>query len=244
MKVILLSNHLPLQSVLGGGFGEETVLQGAVTERRLPPVTRVLLRRRHARPVRIREPQDAVADLCGVLPSTSWRLVEKCLEFGVGLWGEGVDGTMGVIGASPRSWARMLNESRRCNITQRQRYDGRWTFFFHQSRVRHVIKARGEDEFGFDEALGWPLRFCERRVLLRITCYVDQSSMGLGGLKNNALLLYHHDVHSRFCFRHSRTMVYYFTSNVVSPPAQIYVGKDKFESALHATGEAGILLTE
>jgi len=25
-------------------------------------------------------------------------------------------------------------------------------------------------------------------------------------------------------------MVYYFTSNVVDPPAQIYVGKDKFES--------------
>jgi len=27
-------------------------------------------------------------------------------------------------------------------------------------------------------------------------------------------------------------MVYYFTSNVVDPPAQIYVGKDKFESRL------------
>lgn len=25
-------------------------------------------------------------------------------------------------------------------------------------------------------------------------------------------------------------MVYYFTSNVVSPPATIYVGKDKYES--------------
>ena len=25
-------------------------------------------------------------------------------------------------------------------------------------------------------------------------------------------------------------MVYYFTSNVVDPPATIYVGKDKFES--------------
>ena len=32
-------------------------------------------------------------------------------------------------------------------------------------------------------------------------------------------------------------MVYYFKSNVVSPPANIYVGKDKYESAcprLHA----------
>lgn len=27
-------------------------------------------------------------------------------------------------------------------------------------------------------------------------------------------------------------MVYYFTSNVVDPPATIYVGKDKFESLL------------
>lgn len=27
-------------------------------------------------------------------------------------------------------------------------------------------------------------------------------------------------------------MVYYFTSNVVSPSAYIYVGKDKFESGL------------
>lgn len=26
-------------------------------------------------------------------------------------------------------------------------------------------------------------------------------------------------------------MVYYFTSSIVNPPAQIYVGKDKFESA-------------
>lgn len=25
-------------------------------------------------------------------------------------------------------------------------------------------------------------------------------------------------------------MVYYFTSNVVDPPAYVYVGKDKFES--------------
>lgn len=32
-------------------------------------------------------------------------------------------------------------------------------------------------------------------------------------------------------------MVFYFTSNVVDPPAQIYVGKDKFESVplLHAS---------
>lgn len=29
-------------------------------------------------------------------------------------------------------------------------------------------------------------------------------------------------------------MVYYFTSNVVDPPATIYVGKDKFESLLHS----------
>ena len=29
-----------------------------------------------------------------------------------------------------------------------------------------------------------------------------------------------------------QTMVYYFTSNVVDPPATIYVGKDKFESPL------------
>ena len=29
-------------------------------------------------------------------------------------------------------------------------------------------------------------------------------------------------------------MVYYFTSNVVSPSAFIYAGKDKFESELHA----------
>lgn len=28
-------------------------------------------------------------------------------------------------------------------------------------------------------------------------------------------------------------MVYYFTSNVVSPAAFIYVGKDKFESRLY-----------
>ena len=27
-------------------------------------------------------------------------------------------------------------------------------------------------------------------------------------------------------------MVYYFTSNVVQPPAYVYVGKDKFESEL------------
>jgi hypothetical protein len=26
-------------------------------------------------------------------------------------------------------------------------------------------------------------------------------------------------------------MVFYFTSNVVDPPAYVYVGKDKFESA-------------
>jgi hypothetical protein len=32
-------------------------------------------------------------------------------------------------------------------------------------------------------------------------------------------------------------MVYYFTSNVVTPPATIYVGKDKFESmTYHAPG--------
>jgi hypothetical protein len=30
-------------------------------------------------------------------------------------------------------------------------------------------------------------------------------------------------------------MVFYFTSNVVSPPAYIYVGKDKFESGLALT---------
>lgn len=29
-----------------------------------------------------------------------------------------------------------------------------------------------------------------------------------------------------------KAMVYYFTSNVVDPPATIYVGKDKFESPL------------
>lgn len=28
-------------------------------------------------------------------------------------------------------------------------------------------------------------------------------------------------------------MVYYFTSNVIDPPATIYVGKDKFESPFH-----------
>lgn len=28
-------------------------------------------------------------------------------------------------------------------------------------------------------------------------------------------------------------MVYYFTSNVVDPPAYVYVGKDKFESESH-----------
>ena len=28
-------------------------------------------------------------------------------------------------------------------------------------------------------------------------------------------------------------MVYYFTSNVVDPPAYVYVGKDKFESTPH-----------
>lgn len=30
-------------------------------------------------------------------------------------------------------------------------------------------------------------------------------------------------------------MVFYFTSTVVSPPAFIYVGKDKFESTLKTT---------
>jgi hypothetical protein len=30
-------------------------------------------------------------------------------------------------------------------------------------------------------------------------------------------------------------MVYYFTSNVVTPSAYVYVGKDKFESGLRLT---------
>ena len=33
-----------------------------------------------------------------------------------------------------------------------------------------------------------------------------------------------------FLQSHGKTMVYYFTSNVIDPPATIYVGKDKFES--------------
>lgn len=36
-------------------------------------------------------------------------------------------------------------------------------------------------------------------------------------------------------------MVYYFTSNVVSPSAFIYVGKDKFESASPAAAFAECL---
>lgn len=31
-------------------------------------------------------------------------------------------------------------------------------------------------------------------------------------------------------------MVFYFTSNVVDPPAFVYVGKDKFESERHTRG--------
>jgi hypothetical protein len=38
-------------------------------------------------------------------------------------------------------------------------------------------------------------------------------------------------------------MVYYFTSNVVSPSGFIYVGKDKFESALVLPPSCSALLT-
>lgn len=33
------------------------------------------------------------------------------------------------------------------------------------------------------------------------------------------------------CLGHTLKMVYYFTSKAVDPPAYVYVGKDKFESA-------------
>jgi len=36
--------------------------------------------------------------------------------------------------------------------------------------------------------------------------------------------------HHHYLHLSSRNMVYYFTSNVVDPPAQIYVGKDKVEN--------------
>lgn len=40
----------------------------------------------------------------------------------------------------------------------------------------------------------------------------------------------HHITVSSIISEGSSKMVYYFTSNVVDPAAQIYVGKDKFES--------------